>query len=263
MKKIALIDADSLMYYEMGKDTLEEAIDGINTRINHILEQTGAEHYAGFLTIGRCFRYKIAKSKPYKYNRTGASKPPIFYALKAYLQQSPHMFISIDGLEADDAVAIYAAEVKAAGNMPIICSPDKDVLKQIPGTHYNFQKAEMITTSNSEAVVFLWKQTLMGDSTDGIPGIPGLGPKTADKIIDSKPDVLTYAQIVIDKYVEKFGIPDGIHKFVETFNLVYILRTETEALMSYDIKIPTLQLISSELLEYAGNNDEGDGWEEL
>ena len=38
--KVALIDADSLLYYEMGKDTLEEAIEGINSRIQTILEET-------------------------------------------------------------------------------------------------------------------------------------------------------------------------------------------------------------------------------
>ena len=37
MTKIALIDADSLLYFEMGKDTLEEAIEGIDQRIEQIV----------------------------------------------------------------------------------------------------------------------------------------------------------------------------------------------------------------------------------
>ena len=47
MSKIVLIDADSLLYFEMGKDTLEEAIDGINQRIQQILIETEAESYIG------------------------------------------------------------------------------------------------------------------------------------------------------------------------------------------------------------------------
>ena len=91
------------------------------------------------------------------------------------------------------------------GDSYVVCSPDKDVLKQVPGSHYNYQKMEWVHTSDEDAEAFLWKQTLMGDSTDGIPGIPGLGPKTADKLIDEMPDVHTYAGIVIEKYIEKFG----------------------------------------------------------
>ena len=45
MSKIALIDADSLMYYEMGAATLEEALAGIDLRINTILSETGADEY--------------------------------------------------------------------------------------------------------------------------------------------------------------------------------------------------------------------------
>ena len=62
MSKIVLIDADSLLYFEMGKDTLEEAIEGLHNRIEEILVQTGCEKYIGYLTRGKSFRYDIAKS---------------------------------------------------------------------------------------------------------------------------------------------------------------------------------------------------------
>ena len=39
MTKIVLIDADSLLYFEMGKDTLEEAIEGIDQRIEQIVKK--------------------------------------------------------------------------------------------------------------------------------------------------------------------------------------------------------------------------------
>ena len=71
--KVALIDADSLMYYEMNASTLEEAQEGIDNRIHSIISLTKCDAYAGFLTIGRCFRYGLAKTKAYKYNRKGCN----------------------------------------------------------------------------------------------------------------------------------------------------------------------------------------------
>lgn len=215
--KVALIDADSLLYFEMGKDTLEEAIEGLNNRIQEILIKTESDHYIGYLTRGKCFRYDIAKSKPYKYNRKHGSKPPIYYALDAYIQQDPWNFRSFAGLEADDLVGI-ARHILDDGC--VICSPDKDVLQQLRGKHYNYQKGEFHETRDDQARDFLWKQVLMGDSTDGIPGIPGLGPKTADAIINNKPDVLSHHQVVLSQYLAKFKLDEGISRFYETFKLV-------------------------------------------
>ena len=112
-KKILLIDADSLLYYEMNTKSLEEATANIDKRIDSMLKAAGATSYAGFLTLGRCFRYNIGNNCvydniPYKHNRKGKSKPIIFYALKEYLQQEPYSFIALKGLEADDAVGMNA-----------------------------------------------------------------------------------------------------------------------------------------------------------
>tara|TARA_R100000234_G_scaffold19296_1_gene10827 strand:+ start:170 stop:895 length:726 start_codon:yes stop_codon:yes gene_type:complete len=227
MSKIVLIDADSLLYFEMGRDTLEEAIQGIDQRIEQIILETGAESYIGYLTLGKCFRYDVAKTKPYKYNRKGAMKPPIFYALRAHVQQV-HKFRGVSGYEADDMVGIAKDYFTSKGYEAVISSPDKDVLQQMPGKHYNYQKAEFYETSEQHAKDFLWKQVLMGDSTDGIPGIPGLGPKTADAIIDNMPNVLNHHQVVLSQYMAKFDTPEAVEKFAETFKLVYILKKVSE-----------------------------------
>ena len=214
---VALIDADSLLYYEMGKPTLEEAIEGINNRLFHMLAMCGTSRFAGFLTLSRCFRYKVAETKSYKHNRKGGSKPPIFYALREYVQQE-WGFTHVPGLEADDLVAVYA---KPSGT--VICSPDKDVLYQVAGKHFNFRTSEFVKTSKLDANRFLWKQTLMGDPTDGIGGIPKVGPKTADKLLNKIK--VGFEKVVLEKYVEKFGYYEGICKFTETFKLVHILKT--------------------------------------
>ena len=45
---------------------------------------------------------------------------------------------------------------------------------------------------------------------------------------------------VLEKYIEKFGTSEGIHKFVETFKLVYILKTKEDVLRETGIELPDL-----------------------
>lgn len=236
MEKIALIDGDSLLYYEMGKSTLEEAMESLDIRIEQILNFAGTTKYVGFLTLSRCFRYDVAKTRPYKYNRKGGTpKPPIFYALKEYIKQN-WGFYGVQGLEADDLVAMHADYQNT-----VICSPDKDVLKQLPGLHFNYGKMEFVTTTHDDAYKFLCMQILMGDSTDGIPGIPKVGPKTAEKWVNEDASLT----MVLEKYIEKFDIQEGIHKFAETFNLVYLLRSFEEANNMGVEEIPVLEVIDA------------------
>ena len=236
---IALIDGDSLIYYEMGKPTLEEALESLDGRLYQMFEMTHATKYAGFLTEGKCFRYGAAKTKPYKGNRKYGDKPIIFPAIKEYLKQE-WGFTSIPELEADDLVSIYHDPLKT-----VICSPDKDVLYQNKGIHYNYGKSESIIVDDTEAMRFLWKQMLMGDSTDGIGGLPKVGPKTADTWLDPLlPNEMP--EFVLNKYIITFGYAEGISKFAETFKLVYMLKSKEDVLretgvilgnlLTYDVK---------------------------
>jgi hypothetical protein len=217
---VCLIDGDSLLYYEMDKPTLEEAVKGITSRVEQILFECGATKYVGFLTEPKCFRYDV--SSTYKSNRKGKPKPIIFYALLEYLKQKLG-FYTFPKLEADDLVSYYHHKHP---DSTIICSPDKDVLYQCIGKHYNYQKASFIETSAEEALKFLWKQVLMGDSTDSIVGIPGVGEKTASNWIQDREK--DFEQFVVRKYVEKFGEVIGLHEFMTNFRLVYLLKTDED-----------------------------------
>tara|TARA_R100001463_G_scaffold132216_1_gene192731 strand:+ start:357 stop:1139 length:783 start_codon:yes stop_codon:yes gene_type:complete len=230
-----LIDADSLLYFEMGKDTLEEAIKSIDDRITEMMNKCGATHFVGFLTIGRCYRYDIARTQPYKGNRKNGDKPIIFYALREHLKQQYNMAYA-PALEADDLVSAYHS---MPGYNTIICSPDKDVLYQNEGTHYNYGKATFVTTTKSDSEKFLWKQMLMGDSGDGIPGLPKVGIKTAESWLKEIP-LEEMPSFVLNKYIEKFGNSEGINKFAETFKLVYILKSKEDVLRETGIELPNL-----------------------
>jgi len=235
--KIALIDGDSLIYYEMNKPSLEIALAGIDSRLRQMFEETKATHFAGFLTSGKCFRYNRAKTRKYKGNRKHGNKPIIFPAIKEYLRQTWN-FKSVSELEADDLVSIYHTDPFGT---TVICSPDKDVLYQNRGIHYNYGKAETIVVDEIEKDNFLWKQVLMGDSTDGIPGLPKVGPKTAESWLKhvNTDDMPAFT---VNKYVETFGNHEGILRFVETFQLIYILKTINEVKLETGIELPELEI---------------------
>jgi len=230
---IALIDGDSLIYYEMGKATLEEALESLDRRIHQMFEMTHATQYAGFLTEGKCFRYAAAITQPYKGNRKYGDKPIIFPAIKEYLKQHWN-FTFVPELEADDLVSVYHDPLKT-----VICSPDKDVLYQNKGIHYNYGKAESVIVDENEALTFLWKQMLMGDSTDGIQGIPKVGPKTADTWLEPLlPNEMP--EFVLNKYIEKFEYAEGITKFAETFKLVYMLKSRKDVMQETGVLLGDL-----------------------
>lgn len=231
---ICLIDADSLMYYEMNKPTLEEAIYGIDERISNMLNQCNTSQYVGFLTSGRCFRYEVCST--YKHSRKGNPKPPVFYALREYLKQR-YGFWGVPELEADDLVSYYSYTDRRS---TIVCSPDKDVLFQCIGMHYNYQKAEFWHTTPDGALKFLWKQVLMGDSTDNITGIPGVGDKTSTNWLKDR--TKDYEAFALKKYVEKFGMIEGIMKFHETFRLVYLLKTQEDVRRETGLMLPPLEV---------------------
>lgn len=226
MNKVLLIDGDSLIYYEAYKDqSFEEAKLGINKRLLHMCRENNTNRYVGFLTGGKCFRYKVAKSQGYKESRP-TEKPDLLHRLKQYMIETLY-FDVVDGLEADDLVVYWAKEM---GEETIICSPDKDVLKQTPGVHYNYRwskegRGSWVTTSEEDANIFLWQQVLMGDSTDSIPGLPGIGEKKALKMLKEKPEYLSYEMVVLQAYLSEFGLSEGMSRFAETFKLVYMLRT--------------------------------------
>ncbi len=69
------------------------------------------------------------------------------------------------------------------GEGDIIATIDKD-LNQVPGRHYDWNKGIRYTVSRELGLWYFLRQMLLGDATDNIPGVPGLGEKKADALLD-------------------------------------------------------------------------------
>ena len=69
----------------------------------------------------------------------------------------------------------------------VVVSDDKD-LKTIPGKLYRPTLDEKMDITEQEANRYFLTQCLTGDATDGYLGIPGVGPKAAERILGPRPD---------------------------------------------------------------------------
>lgn len=107
--------------------------------------------------------------------------------------------IETEGFEADDIIASYAKEAAAAGGDVTIISSDKDLMQLITPNviMYDTMKDRKVGIAEvhekfgvgPEKMIDL--QSLAGDSTDNIPGVPGIGPKTAAQLLEEYGDLDT------------------------------------------------------------------------
>lgn len=159
----------------------EKAID----KLTKILEQTGCQSAELYFTGGRDnFRYKV---KPdYKANRSGMRSPVGLMAIKQRLLENYEGMLCTKW-EADDIV-VY--KKKQEPEKYIMCAVDKDLLYSLPGKHFNYYESskynidmKWMEVDEITAIRWPYMQCLVGDKTDNIEGIPGIGPKKAEKIL--------------------------------------------------------------------------------
>lgn len=123
------------------------------------------------------FRYDIYPE--YKANRKEMKKSKLFYRLRKWALKK---YTYVENLEADDYVSYLVLNKNAIG-----ATIDKDMLKGVAGDWFDtyHDRRTMKSTSVGEARNFNLLQTLMGDPTDNIKGIPGVGEKNAIKLLDT------------------------------------------------------------------------------
>ena len=129
--------------------------------------------------------YRKTLYEPYKSGRKKTRKPVGHKAVIDWCHDA-YNTITQDTLEADDIMGILATDPDAKGKR-IIVSDDKD-MKTIPGQLYRPGEDELFTIHAKEADENFYIQTLTGDTTDGYPGLVGVGPVKAKRILGERPD---------------------------------------------------------------------------
>ena len=182
---LALIDQDLLCYRcaaSAENDDLGIAIYRIDDLLDNILTKTNATSYKAFLTGPNNFRKLIYPE--YKANRT-QPRPRHLKDLQNYSIEKLNAEFASDTLEADDALAIHQTDDT------IICTLDKDLL-QVPGHHFSWEingkgwnrPDIFIDQTEFEGLKLFYLQCIKGDTSDNIKGIPGIGSKGAEKILN-------------------------------------------------------------------------------
>jgi DNA polymerase I len=201
MPKVFLIDGSSYIYrafFAIGhlsnsKGFPTQAIYGFTNMLLKILREKEAEYGAiAFDAPGPTFRHEVFGE--YKSNR-----PSMPEDLRV---QVPHIkeivsalrvpVLEKEGYEADDLIATLARKLEREGIETVIVSGDKDLMQLISSrvTMYDPMKdktfrvpevKERFGVSPDKVVEVMG---LMGDTSDNIPGVPGIGPKIAGQLIE-------------------------------------------------------------------------------
>ena len=222
----ALIDGDIVLYSssvateftaDWGGDNwvlsanLQQAIDLARRYLDDLFEKLKFDEMVVCISGPNNFRYKLNPN--YKSNRKDTRKPIVYSELKKWMMGNYHTEMW-ETLEADDLLGILATRDPGS----IIVSPDKD-MQCVPCNLY--RNGELQKISLEQANRFHMIQTLTGDTTDGYPGCPGVGPKTAEKILSGTPD--TWWGSVLQAY-QKAGCTDD--DALLNARMAYILRDE-------------------------------------
>lgn len=236
---IALIDTDIVVFRSAAaseNDSFNVACLRADDMMRKILNACDTDQYRAFLSGGDNFRYKIDPS--YKANRKDKVDPRWRDDLKEFLVLEWGAEVT-DGIEADDALGIYQSEdlrltkgyytgSEWGGLAPnwlqetdtVICSIDKDLL-QIPGKHYNFVKDEFQEVSELQGLQWFYQQMLIGDTSDNIVGVKGIGKVKAAKAISC-----------LEKEEEMYYTVRRLYKDDERFlrngKLLHIMREEND-----------------------------------
>jgi len=120
-----------------------------------------------------------------------------------YLRCLPVQIVCMDDVEADDIVALYAKHYESEGYLVTIGSSDKDYL-QVINENIRVYRTSDKTTYDAAKVMekygvhpanFLNYLSLIGDTVDGLAGVPGMGPKT---VLSCFPELTGSEMVSID-----------------------------------------------------------------
>ncbi|MEP9374344.1 DNA polymerase I [Mesorhizobium sp. KR1-2] len=147
----------------------------------------------------RNFRHDLYAE--YKANRS--APPEDLIPQFGLIRQATRAFhvpcIEIEGFEADDIIATYTRMAREAGGDATIISSDKDLM-QLVGPSVSMYDPMKDRQIGIPEVVEKWGvppekmidlQALTGDSVDNVPGVPGIGPKTAAQLLEQFGDLDT------------------------------------------------------------------------
>lgn len=206
MNKLLLIDGNSIMnraFYGIPDMTTNDgrhtnAIYGFLNIILKVIEEEQATHICvAFDLKKKTFRHEMYEA--YKGTRKGMPEElhEQMPRIKKILQAMHIRIVEQEGFEADDLIGTLSKKGEREGFAVTILSGDRDLLQlatdtvlvRIPKTKHGKTEVEdyyaknVVETYGVTPLIFIDMKGLMGDTSDNIPGVPGIGEKTAAKLL--------------------------------------------------------------------------------
>ncbi|MCR9256560.1 MAG: DNA polymerase I [Alphaproteobacteria bacterium] len=180
--------------------TPTNAVFGFTKMLMQLVEQVEAEYLAVIFDAGRnTFRNEIYPD--YKANRAEPPEElvPQFSLIRDAVKAFNVPCLEMAGYEADDLIATYAAKAREQGFRTVIVSSDKDLMQLVnddvamldPMKNRDIGHEQVIEKFGVGPDKVVDVQSLAGDSTDNVPGVPGIGIKTAAQLIADYGDLDT------------------------------------------------------------------------
>lgn len=234
---IALIDGDLISYRcsaSAEHDEQDVAESRAHLLIERILHEVNATDFELYLGGSNNFRYKIYPE--YKGNRT-QPKPRWLEQVREYLVRQYKAQI-VNDIEVDDKLGIQQTKYQLES---IICSLDKDLL-QIPGRHFSWEIQGTSSTGNVwsrpaitrfispfDATRNFYKQLILGDQSDNIPGFDGKLRSSLPKFIEKLQEPIDDLMLPVEMFdyvcslYEKNSLDHTIERNAQ---LLWILKEE-------------------------------------
>lgn len=243
MKKVILVDGNNLMFrsyyatlYSGSMMTNKEgfptnALFGFVNMMNKIINEETPEYIMVAFDIGKTFRHEKYDYYKGKRDETPDDLKKQFPVAKKILNAMGIKYFELAGYEADDIIGTFAKKIDEEPDfIGTIISSDKDLLQLISDDvdvkllkqkdYIRMNKETFFNTYGLEPLRMIDLKSLMGDASDNIPGVKGIGEKTAIKLLQ------TYHTL------------DGVYENIDSIkgaNHEKLVRDKELAYMSYDI----------------------------
>lgn len=205
MNKLFLLDAYALIYRAYyafiknprinSKGLNTSAVMGFVNTLNEILTKEQPTHIGVAFDHGKTFRDEAFPAYKAQREETPEDIKASVPIIKEIIQAMHIPVLQVDGFEADDVIGTLATKAGKAGITTYMLTPDKDYGQLVSDNVFMFRPrhgggyetmgpkevCEKYALSSTTQVIDLL--ALMGDSADNFPGCPGVGPKTAAKLI--------------------------------------------------------------------------------
>jgi DNA polymerase-1 len=177
------------------------ALYGFSALLLKLLREHSGAELCFALDTGPTFRHR--EFLPYKAERAPAPTPLVeqIRRLDQLLERFGGVTLGSPGFEADDVLATVASALRAQGRAALVVSGDRDLLQLAHGS----VQVLFVGRRGKDAVTYdeamvrqrfgvpPWRlpsyAALVGDASDNLPSVPGIGPATAKKLLESRENV--------------------------------------------------------------------------